>query len=192
MCDFFSLEWPGKDRFLDNWPECHQLQRSHVGGFDSPEGLEICSARAGLLERLQPGDSDEPRRPGGARRGRGRASSGETGGRAPRGWVELAPPAWRAVRATQSARRSTPGGPTINTRRPPTAPGLARPHSGKEAPDPPGPAWLLALLRQLRRLGARLTPRGPSPRAPRASKSGDSAAATQEPLSCARRPSAAA
>ncbi|XP_033064764.1 uncharacterized protein LOC117082234 [Trachypithecus francoisi] len=38
-------------------------------------------------------------------------------GRAPKGWVAPALPAWRAVRATQSARRPTPGSPTINTGR---------------------------------------------------------------------------
>lgn len=47
------------------------------------------------------------------------------GGSAPRGWVAPAPLAWRAVRATQSAWQRTPGGPTINTRRPPAPPGFA-------------------------------------------------------------------
>lgn len=55
------------------------------------------------------------------------------GGDAPRGWVTPATPVWPAVRATQSAPRRHPGGPTINTQRPAASAGLALPHSAKEA-----------------------------------------------------------
>lgn len=122
-------------------PERYRLQRSlglpgliprTAGSSRRPladsEVSSVPGSRKLRVNRAQGRGAQEPR---GACAGR--VPGPGLSGSAPRGWVASAPLAWRAIRATQSARRRTPGGPTINTRLPPAARGFAHRLSGKEA-----------------------------------------------------------